>query len=244
MLLEDRVAALEARTHTLEELVARAARPTPTTARAATPPPPAAATPSPAAVTAGASSPAASGGASALPGLPPAYSRAPRPAARAPRRDLEDLFGGSGLAWLGGIAVVAGLAFLLTIAVSRGWLGEGARTALAGVVSLALLGVGVWLRERRGRNTAAVAAAAAGVAGAFGTLVVAGQHYALIDNRLALTGALIVNGVATALAVHWRAPIIAWIGLCGALLRPAVLSDDDPLAYLAVAYAATVAVLM
>src|SRR5690349_15236066 len=129
MLLEDRVAALEARTQTLEALL-------------------------------GAEAP-----------VPP-ETVAPRPApVRAPRRDLEDLFGGSGLAWLGGIAVVAGLAFLLTIAVSRGWLGEGARTALAGVVSLALLGVGVWLRERRGRNTAAVAAAAAGVAGAFGTLV-------------------------------------------------------------------------
>src|SRR4051812_19964212 len=80
---------------------------------------------------------------------------APRPAP--PRQlDLEDFLGGSVLAWLGGTAVVAGLAFLLTVAVSRGWLGEGARTALAGALSLGLLGCGVRLRERRGRNDAAL----------------------------------------------------------------------------------------
>src|SRR5689334_1890410 len=89
---------------------------------------------------------------------------APAPTPR-PRReiDLEEFLGGSVLAWLGGVAVLAGLAFLLTIAVSRGWLGEGARTALAGAVSLGLLAVGVRLRERRGRNDAALSAAAAGI---------------------------------------------------------------------------------
>src|SRR4051812_18865586 len=80
-------------------------------------------------------------------------------------RDFEDLLGGTALAWLGGIAVLVGLAFLLTMAVSRGWLGEEVRTALAGAASLALLALGVRLRERR-RNEAAPAAAAVGVAGA------------------------------------------------------------------------------
>jgi uncharacterized membrane protein len=164
-------------------------------------------------------------------------------AAAAPRRDLEDVFGGSGLAWLGGIAVVAGLAFLLTIAVSRGWIGEGARTALAGALSLGLLAAGAWLRERRGRNAAALAAAAAGVAGAFGTLLVAGQVYSLVPDAVGLLGALAVGAGATALAVRWRAPVMGWIGLCGALLAPEVLAGGA-LAYLAVAYAATVAVLV
>src|SRR4051812_17114575 len=59
-----------------------------------------------------------------------------RPAAALPpARSLEDFVGGSVLAWLGGFAVLAGLAFLLTIAISRGWIGEGARTALAGGLS-------------------------------------------------------------------------------------------------------------
>src|SRR4051794_17655872 len=46
-----------------------------------------------------------------------------------PPRDLEDLLGGRVLAWVGGAAILAGLTFLLTIAISRGWIGEGARTA-------------------------------------------------------------------------------------------------------------------
>jgi uncharacterized membrane protein len=158
-------------------------------------------------------------------------------------RDLEELLGGTGLAWLGGVTVLVGLAFLLTMAVSRGWLGEGARTALAGGVSLALLGLGVRLRERR-RNEAALAAAAVGVAGAFGTLVVAGQVYSLIPDVLSLAGALAVGAAATALAVRWRAPLMGWLGLWGALLAPAVVGGDGAIAYLAVAYAATVGVLV
>src|SRR3954471_5690017 len=118
-------------------------------------------------------------------------------------RDFEDLVGGTALAWLGGIAVLVGLAFLLTMAASRGWLGEGTRTALAGAGSLALLALGVRLRERR-RNEAALAAAAVGVAGAFATLVVAGQVYSLVPDVAALAGALALGAAAPARAPRWR----------------------------------------
>src|ERR1700760_3855263 len=110
------------------------------------------------------------------------------------RRAFEDVLGGTGLAWLGGVTVLVGLAFLLTMAVSRGWLGEGARTALGGGGSLALLRPG---RPPRG------------------------------------------GGPAAALAVRGRAPLMGWLGLCGALLAPAVVGGDGAIAYLAVAFAAT-----
>jgi uncharacterized membrane protein len=161
----------------------------------------------------------------------------------APKRDLEDFLGANVLAWLGGVAVLAGLAFLLTIAVSRGWIGEGARTALAGALSLGLLGTGVWLRERRGRYEAALAAAAVGVAGCFGTLVVAGPVYGLLPGDMALLAAFATGAVATALSLRWSARIMGWLGLMGALLAPAALGADEPL-YLAIAYAATVAVIV
>ena len=150
------------------------------------------------------------------------------------------------LAWLGGFAVLAGLAFLLTIAVSRGWIGEGARTALAGVLSLGLLGAGVWLRERRGQTEAALAAAAVGIAGTFGTLVVAGSVYELVPRPLALLAAFAVGAGATALATRWRAPVMGWLGLLGALWAPVALGalDGGGIVFLAIAYAATVAVLV
>ena len=163
---------------------------------------------------------------------PPARRRArsPRPAAPAatrPPRDLEDFVGGSVLAWLGGFAVLAGLAFLLTMAISRGWIGEGARTALAGAISLGLFGLGAWLREHRDRTEAALVAAAVGIAGSFGTLVVAGPVYELVPRPVALLGAFVVGAAATAFAVRWRAQVIGWLGLLGALLAPATLGAID-----------------
>ena len=169
----------------------------------------------------------------------------PRPAA-APRRDLEDFLGGSVLAWLGGVAVLAGLAFLLTIAVSRGWLGEGARTALAATLSLGLLAAGVWLRERRGNTEAALAAAAVGIAGTFGTLIVAGPVYHLVPTPLAFAAAFATGAFATLLATRWHAQVMGWLGLLGALWAPVALGalDGGGIAFLALAYAATVAVLV
>ena len=96
------------------------------------------------------------------------------------------------LAWLGGVAVLAGLAFLLTIAVSRGWIGEGARTALAG---------DALARPARHRRLAARAARTAprprwprppsASPGSFATLVVAGPVYDLVPRRVALLGAFV-----------------------------------------------------
>ena len=55
--------------------------------------------------------------------------------------------------------------------------GAGRRRSRVG-----LLGAGVWLRERRGHTEASLAAAAVGIAGLFGTLVVAGPVYDLVPD--------------------------------------------------------------
>src|SRR3954447_10458382 len=100
--------------------------------------------------------------AAAPPPAPPAPPPAPAPVARqvrpAPKRDLEELLGGRLLALVGGVAVLVGLAFLVALAVQRGWLDEKARTALAFFGSAALLGLGVWLHEKRGQTQASLAA--------------------------------------------------------------------------------------
>src|SRR3954451_23518277 len=205
-MVEDRIAALEARAATLEARVRELEH-----ARPAPPP------------------------------RPPARPAAPP----RPRRDLEELRGGRVLAWLGGVAILAGLAFLLTIAISRGWLGEGARTALAGLLSIGLLGTGIWLREHKDRTEAALAAAAAGVAGLFGTILIAGAVYELVPTTVALAGAAVVGAGATSLATRWNAPLMGWLGLLGALLAPAALGAvEDGVVYLAIAYSATIAVVV
>lgn len=144
----------------------------------------------------------------------------PPPSSAAAGQSFEDLVGGRLLAWVGGAAMVLGIVFLFAMAVSNGWVGEGARTAMGGAASAALLAVGTWLHPRKGRTEAALAAAAAGIAGLFVTFTVAAQVYGLMPAPVAIAGTLGVGGIAIALAVVWRAQLIAALGIVGALLAP------------------------
>ena len=140
-----------------------------------------------------------------------------------PAINLEDLFGGRVLAWIGGIAVLVGLALFFALAVSNGWVGETARTLLAGAGAAALLSLGVWLRERKSQAEAALAAAGAGLAGLFMTITVAAEVYDLIPGLPAFTLAGIVGAAAMVLAVRWRSQVIAALGIVGSLLAPVMV---------------------
>jgi uncharacterized membrane protein len=173
---------------------------------------------------------------------PPAAPASPAPARVAPERaapSLEDLLGGRVLAWAGGLSLLAGLLFLLVIAVSRGWIGEEARTALAAAASLALLGVGIRAYEGRGRTDSALAATASGIAGLFASVVVAAQVYALIPASAGLVIAFAVAALATWLAVRWEAQGIAALGILGAVLAPLVVGADLSLLSIGFLFAAT-----
>ncbi len=184
---------------------------------------------------------------------PPARQAALRPRRPAPqpppRRelDLEELLGGRLLALAGGIAVIVGLAFLVALAVERGWLGEAARTALAFAGSAALLGLGAWLHERRGRTQASLAACGTGLAGLFMSLTAATVLYDLVPIELALAGAFVFGAVGAALAVRWDATPIGGLGILGALAAPLLtgaVDDAASLLFLGVAESAAVAVLV
>jgi uncharacterized membrane protein len=172
----------------------------------------------------------------------PATTAAPRPGF-----DLEDLLGGRVLAWTGGIAFVAGIAFLLAIAVSRGWIGPSERTLLAGTLSLAMIGAGIWLYEHRHRTDAALAALSAGIAGLFTTVAVGGPVYDVVPVPAALALALATGALATAYAVRWRSRGIGALGIVGALLAPVLAgapATGTTLALLWVAAASGAAVLV
>src|SRR5437867_3266191 len=81
----------------------------------------------------------------------------PPPPPAPPEINLEELFGGRILAWLGSSAVVVGVVFFLVMAVSRGWIDEPTRVALAFLGSTALLGLSLWLHERKGQTQASLA---------------------------------------------------------------------------------------
>ena len=176
---------------------------------------------------------------------------APRPQPPAPKArptvDIEDLLGGRVLAWLGGAAVAIGLAFLMALAISSGWIDEGARTVIAGVAATALIGAGIWLHEHKGRTDAALASLSAGIASMFGVAAVATSVYHLVPDVAGLGLAVATGALATALAVRWESQGIAALGLLGAMVAPAVggdLSQVTAMAVLFVAASSAVAVLL
>ena len=75
----------------------------------------------------------------------------PPPANPMSQIEFERLFGGRVLAWIGGLATLLGIVFLMRSAVDSSWFTEEVRTLLAAFGSLALLVLGVWLHERKGR---------------------------------------------------------------------------------------------
>src|SRR5439155_1195393 len=164
-----------------------------------------------------------------------------------PEHDLEELLGGRLLALVGGLAVLVGLAFLVALAVERGWLGEEARTVLAFGGSALLLGLGAWLHEHRGRTQASLAACGTGLAGLFLSLTAATVLYDLVPVGPALAGAFVFGAAGAALAVRWDATPIGGLGILGALAAPILTGathDAQALLFLAIAEAAAVAVLV
>ena len=182
-----------------------------------------------------------------LPGPPPSATPAPSRVAPRERIDLEELLGGRVLAWVGGVAVLAGIAFLLAIAVSRGWIGPAGRTLIAGAFSVALIGAGAWLYEHRRRTDAALATLSAGIAGLFTTVAVGGPVYGVLPAAVALALALGTGALATVFAVRWQSRGIGALGIVGALLAPVLAGAPSTgttlaLLWLAAASGATVLV--
>lgn len=163
------------------------------------------------------------------------------------RIEFERLFGGRVLAWIGGLATLLGLVFLMRSAVDSSWFTEEVRTLLAAFGSLSLLGFGVWLHERRGYLEVARVAVAVAIPGLFATTVVAAQVYDLISPILGLEAAALIGVVGVAIAVRWSSVLVGSVGMLGALAAPMLVGatgEGGSIAFVAVALAASVGVLL
>ncbi len=163
-----------------------------------------------------------------------------------PDTELSELVGPRVLAWVGGAVTLLGIVFFFVLAVNRGWVSDELRVGLGAVASACLYGAGWWIHRRMGNLHGALAAAGAGIAGAYVTLFAAAGMYDLIPESSALVAgaAVAVVGVATALA--WNGEITALLGLAGAMLGPVILESGDPSTvgalYVAAGFAAAITV--
>ena len=235
--LEMRVAVLEIRLRRLEAAQTGPAYarsgPSPTSASGPMLASPAAATasPAPASVTA---SPAP---ATASPAPVPAAPRPPAPAPPPPRAsislaDLEARLTGRALAWVGGLALVLGSIFFLSLAFSRGWIGPEGRVIIGLIAGAASLAAGAWLMERHNRLLGHVLTPV-GLAVISISLVGATRLYGLIPVELGLLLALVSSIAAAAIAVRANSPIVAAFGLIAVLVAPPLLDAPADLATLA-----------
>jgi uncharacterized membrane protein len=180
---------------------------------------------------------------------PPGHQPPPPPPPSNPisRIEFERLFGGRVFAWMGGAAVLLGLVFFLRSAVDSSWFTEEVRTVMGAVGSLLLLAFGVWLHERRGHLEVARAAVAAAIPGLYATTVVATQSYELISPLIGLEAAALVGVIGVFLAVRWSSMLVGSVGMLGAIAAPMLVgtaNDGGSIAFVAVALAASVGVLL
>ena len=163
------------------------------------------------------------------------------------RIEFERVFGGRVLAWIGGLATLLGVIFLMRSAVDSSWFTEEVRTLMAAFGSLLLLGVGVWSHERKGHTELARVAVAVAIPGLYATTVVASQVYDLISPVLGLEAAALIGVVGVFLAVRWSSMLVGSVGMLGALAAPMLVgteSDGGSIAFVALALAASVGVLL
>jgi uncharacterized membrane protein len=171
----------------------------------------------------------------------------PAPSNAMSRIELERLFGGRVLAWVGGLATLLGVIFLMRSAVDSSWFTEEVRALLAAFGSLSLLGFGVWLHEKKERSELARLLAAVAIPGLYATTVVSTQAYDLISPILGLEAAALIGLLAVAIAVRWSSMLVGSVGILGALAAPILVgtaSEGSSIAFVAVALAAGVAVLL
>jgi uncharacterized membrane protein len=163
------------------------------------------------------------------------------------RIEFERVFGGRVLAWIGGLATLLGVVFLMRSAVHSSWFTEEVRALLAAVGSLSLLGIGIWLHERRGRSELARILAAVAIPGLYATTVVSTQTYDLISPVLGLEAAAVIGLIGVAIAVRWSSMLVGSVGILGALAAPILVGTADEggsIAFVAVALAAGVGILL
>lgn len=141
---------------------------------------------------------------------------------------LERLIGGSLPIWIGGAALVLAGFFLVRYSIESGLLGPTARTLLAALFALGLIGASELARNlpaTRDDPRVAQALAGAGVASLYATLYLAAALYSLIGPLTAFFGVIVVTATALALSLR-HGPPTAVMALVGGALAPMVAGFD------------------
>ncbi len=158
--------------------------------------------------------------------------------------DIEARLTGRTLAWVGGLALVLGAIFFLSLAFSRDWIGPELRVLIGLVAGSVALGGGAAFMERGNRLLGHVLTPV-GLAVISISLVGATRLYDLIPVEYGLVVALVSAVVVAVIAVRANSQIVAAFGLVSVLIAPPLLGatpDMATLAFIAVVLVGTTGV--
>ena len=137
--------------------------------------------------------------------------------------------------WVGGVALALGGLFLVRYSIEQGLIGPSVRVAFGGLLAVALVGGGEWLRRQENRTGIAGLPAAhipsiltaAGTTVAYATIFAAYALYEFIGPPIAFA-LLGVVALATLAAALVHGPALAALGLVGAEVAPLLVASDAP----------------
>lgn len=145
-----------------------------------------------------------------------------------PRLSFETLVGGRLPIWIGGVALVLAGFFLVRYSIEQGLLGPAARTFIAALFGLALVGASEGVRRlpaTRDDPRLGQALAGAGIASLYGTLYMAAALYHLVAPLTAFGAVVLVTLGAMGLSLR-HGPPTAIMALAGGFLAPLVAGFD------------------
>ena len=177
------------------------------------------------------------------PGPQPASAAASRSLA-ATFGDLEERLAGRALAVVGGVALVLGAIFFLSLAFSRGWIGPELRVLIGLAAGAIAVGSGAVFLDRGNRLLGHVLTPV-GLAIISISLIGATRLYHLVPTEVGLLGALLSAVVVAVIAVRNDSQLVAAFGLISVLLAPPLLeasADTTTLAFIAVTLVGTTGV--
>jgi uncharacterized membrane protein len=158
--------------------------------------------------------------------------------------DLEERLTGQALAWVGGVALVLGAIFFLSLAFSRNWIGPEGRVVIGLVAGAAGLAAGAGLLERGNRLLGHVLTPI-GLAVISISLVGGTRLYGVIPVQLGLALALAGAAITAVIAIRANSQVVAGFGLVAVLAAPPLLGaapDLTTLAFVGIALAGTTAI--
>jgi uncharacterized membrane protein len=124
---------------------------------------------------------------------------------------------------IGVVAIVLGLGYFLKYAIDSQWVGERGRVVLGILTGLGFLLWGEWLQKKR-YPTYAIGISGGGIAILYFTLFAAFNFYSLLPQLSAFALMVLVTTTAVLMALRYNAKTIAFLGIIGGFLTPAMLS--------------------